>query len=198
MPFVCGHCAHGKRLVVAKRSVLVVRWRPRCDTLSTPTSRRNGLADWRGGVDIVVAATATTAAQQHQHPRFHVRVYVCRATVASTTGWRPRRARGKRVCAPCRTRVQSVTSADESLCIHRHRPPTDPNVAVITDVLVCVARARILVSRARVPRARARVYRAFVCVRECDARDNPTTETTTVRSSCVSRAATMEYGPEIT
>jgi len=31
-------------------SALVVRWRPPCDTLSTPTSRRMGLADWRGGV----------------------------------------------------------------------------------------------------------------------------------------------------
>lgn len=135
--YLWGHCAHhhgynaykAVRAAVAERSALVVRWRPRCDTLSTPTSRRKGLADWRGGVDVVVQQHHRRRCRHHIVP--HIRtasrahaycknIYmymrggggdVDDGTVARggcggehTGGVRARRAR-----------VQPVTSADESL-----------------------------------------------------------------------------------
>lgn len=105
-----------------------------------------------------------------------------------TTVMRRRRACGRCACAPAYTVAYSPWRPPTSRAV----PAADRSPAIVWRPCACVCL-----------RGRERVYAYVyvcmcVCVPECDARDNPTTETTTVRSSCVSRAATMEYGPEIT
>jgi len=124
----------------AKRSELVVRWRPQCDTLSTPMSRRKGLVVWRGGVDVVVATAAQQ--QQHRHRHRHTANTTVTAHIrvglggvdgsAAPEGDVRRRACGR--CAP-RPRIhigntgeQPVTFVDESAATVTTRLSDDKRV----------------------------------------------------------------------
>lgn len=166
-----------------RRLALVVRWRPPCDTLSTPTSRRKGLAGWRGGVDVVVAAAAAATQQHHHHRRLTIYAY---HTYMHTYTYpreccacapRPRTARDVRrryynIARAARRQATERARALASLCAGERACAVDRCACVRVYFCVC-ARA--------VPRRPVCVHLRG-SVRECDARDNPTTETTTVLS----------------